>query len=96
MADIATISLKVNTSEVERGSNELDKFQVAAAGAAKSADGFGDSGKDVSKITAEVAKEVEETHRRVAEYTEALNKTKLIRERQHRQRQSNSNSCALY
>lgn len=40
MADIATISLKVNTSEVERGSNELDKFQVAAAGAAKSADGF--------------------------------------------------------
>ncbi len=40
MADIATISLKVNTSEVERGSNELDKFQVAAAGAAKSADGL--------------------------------------------------------
>ncbi|MBO1563048.1 phage tail tape measure protein [Yersinia pseudotuberculosis] len=77
MADIATISLKVNTSEVERGSNELDKFQVAAAGAAKSADGFGDSGKDVSKITAEVAKEVEETHRRVAEYTEALNKNQV-------------------
>ncbi len=28
MADIATISLKVNTSEVERGSNELDNFRL--------------------------------------------------------------------
>lgn len=38
MSDIATISLKVNTSELERGNQELDKFQATAAGAAQKAD----------------------------------------------------------
>lgn len=50
MADIATISLKVNTSDVECGSNELDKFKEAAAGAAKGADNFGDSGKSLQRL----------------------------------------------
>ncbi|EOF5296654.1 phage tail tape measure protein [Salmonella enterica] len=38
MSDIATISLKVNTSELERGNQELDKFQTTATGAAHKAD----------------------------------------------------------
>lgn len=70
--DIATISLKVNTSDVERGSNELDKFADAAADAAKGADNFGTSGKVAAKVSAEVAREVEDTHRRVREFTEGL------------------------
>ncbi|PKE30955.1 phage tail tape measure protein [Rahnella sp. AA] len=70
--DIATISLKVNTSDVERGSNELDKFADAAADAAKGADNFGTSGKGAAKVSAEVAREVEDTHRRVREFTEGL------------------------
>lgn len=70
--DIATISLRVNTSDVERGSNELDKFAEAAADAAKGADNFGASGKGAAKASAEVAREVEDTHRRVREFTEGL------------------------
>ncbi|AUO64112.1 phage tail tape measure protein [Citrobacter freundii complex sp. CFNIH2] len=38
MSDIATITLKVNTSELEKGNQELDKFQATAAGAAHKAD----------------------------------------------------------
>lgn len=38
MSDIATISLKVNTSELEKGNQELDKFQATAAGAAHKVD----------------------------------------------------------
>lgn len=70
--DIATISLRVNTSDVERGSNELDKFAEAAAVAAKGADNFGTSGKGAAKVSAEVAREVEDTHQRVRRFSEAL------------------------
>lgn len=38
MSDIATISLRVNTSELERGNQELDRFQQTAGGAANKAD----------------------------------------------------------
>ncbi|MEN3754444.1 hypothetical protein ABC733_22700 [Mangrovibacter sp. SLW1] len=33
--DIATLSLRVNTSELEKGNQALDKFQETATGAAK-------------------------------------------------------------
>lgn len=36
--DIATISLRVNTGELERGNQELDRFQHTATGAAEKAD----------------------------------------------------------
>lgn len=74
--DIATISLRVNTSDVERGSNELDKFAEAAAVAAKGADNFGASGKGAAKVSAEVAREVEDTHQRVGRFSEALKQNK--------------------
>ncbi|EOC0077703.1 phage tail tape measure protein [Cronobacter turicensis] len=38
MSDIATISLRVNTSDLERGNRALDDFQQTASGAAKKAD----------------------------------------------------------
>lgn len=38
MSDIATIALRVNTSELERGNQALDNFQHNAAGAANKAD----------------------------------------------------------
>lgn len=43
MTDIATISLRVNTSELERGNQALDSFQQSADKAAKAADGVGKS-----------------------------------------------------
>lgn len=36
--DIATISLRVNTSELERGNQALDRFQETASAAAGKAD----------------------------------------------------------
>ncbi|KQN63626.1 phage tail tape measure protein [Erwinia sp. Leaf53] len=71
MSDIATISLRVNTSELERGSKALDDFEGAAAGAAKGADNFGTSSKGAAKVTAEAAREIEEIHQRVREFSEA-------------------------
>ncbi|WP_154058774.1 hypothetical protein, partial [Pseudescherichia vulneris] len=38
MSDIATISLRVNTAELERGNKALDDFQQTAGGAANKAD----------------------------------------------------------
>lgn len=55
MTDIASISLRVNTSELERGNQALDSFKEAATGAAKGADGFSSSNKGAAKITAEPA-----------------------------------------
>ncbi|EPT8921067.1 phage tail tape measure protein [Cronobacter dublinensis] len=43
MSDIATISLRVNTSDLERGNRALDNFQQTAGGAAKKADDLNSS-----------------------------------------------------
>ncbi len=72
MTDIASISLRVDTGDLQRGNSELDKFQKTAAGAAGAADGFNASGKETAKVSKEVAHEVEETHKRVAEYSRRL------------------------
>lgn len=61
MSDIATISLRVNTSELEKGTQELDKFRNAAKGGAGSAD--------------ELSQSVDETHRRVEELRKRLTDT---------------------
>jgi lambda family phage tail tape measure protein len=58
MSDIATISLRVNTSSLEKGTQELDKFRKAAQGGAGSAD--------------ELSQSVDETHRRVDELRKRL------------------------
>lgn len=75
MTDIASISLRVDTGNLQRGNSELDKFQKTAAGAAGAADGFNASGKETAKVSKEVAHEVEETHKRVAEYSRRLRET---------------------
>ncbi|WP_083615862.1 phage tail tape measure protein [Pantoea sp. 1.19] len=71
MSDIATISLRVNTSELERGSKALDDFEGAAAGAAKGADNFGSINKGAAKVTAETAREIEMLHQRVRQFSES-------------------------
>ncbi|HHP7423650.1 TPA: phage tail tape measure protein [Enterobacter roggenkampii] len=58
MSDIATISLRVNTSGLKKGTQELDKFRNAAKGGAGSAD--------------ELSQSVDETHRRVEELRKRL------------------------
>ncbi|UAN43836.1 phage tail tape measure protein [Serratia sp. JSRIV001] len=75
MTDIASLSLRVDTGDLQRGNNELDKFQQKATGAAGAADGFNASGKNTAKVSKEIAQEIEDTHRRVAEYAAALNKS---------------------
>lgn len=75
MSDIASLSLRVDTDDLQRGNNELDKFQQKATGAAGAADGFNASGKNTAKVSKEIAQEIEDTHRRVAEYAAALNKS---------------------
>lgn len=71
MTDIASISLRVNTSELERGSKALDDFREAASGAAHGADSFGTSNKNAAKQTAENARELEAVHQRVRAYVDA-------------------------
>ncbi|MFT2788850.1 phage tail tape measure protein [Serratia sp. T13T92] len=75
MSDIASLSLHVDTGDLQRGNQELDKFQQKATGAAGAADGFNASGKNTAKVSKEIAQEIEDTHRRVAEYAAALNKS---------------------
>ncbi|WP_447888818.1 hypothetical protein [Serratia fonticola] len=75
MGDIASLSLRVDTGDLQRGNNELDKFQQKATGAAGAADSFNSSGKNTAKVSKEIAQEIEDTHRRVAEYAAALNKS---------------------
>lgn len=72
MTDVASITLRVDTGDLQRGNNELDKFQKAAVGAAGAADGFSASGKDTAKTSKELAQSVDETHRRVAEFAARL------------------------
>lgn len=74
MGDIASLSLRVDTGDLQRGNNELDKFQQKATVAAGVADGFNASGKNTAKVSKEIAQEIEDTHRRVAEYAASLNK----------------------
>lgn len=61
MSDIATISLRVNTSELEKGSQKLDEFGSAAGGAAKSADNLGSDIDQVHKRVGELRKRLEES-----------------------------------
>ena len=73
MSDIASLSLRVDTGDLQRGNSELDKFQQKATRAAGAADGFNSSGKNTAKVSKEIAQEIEDTHRRVAEYAASLN-----------------------
>ena len=63
MSDIATISLRVNTSELERGNRALDDFQQTASGAANKADDLNSvfrAGADTQKKNTQSLKEQKE------------------------------------
>ncbi|KER01511.1 phage tail tape measure protein [Photorhabdus temperata] len=60
MSDIATISLRLETSDLERGNQELNKFQSVAEKASKASSGLNEqfkSGIDTQKRAAETLKE---------------------------------------
>ncbi|EDV4867996.1 phage tail tape measure protein [Salmonella enterica subsp. enterica] len=63
MSDIATISLKVNTSELERGNQELDKFQATAAGAAHKADDLNSVFRAGAQASGQTARAYSETRK---------------------------------
>lgn len=75
MADIATISLRVNTSELERGNQALDNFQQSAEKSAKAADSFGDANKSTSSKVDELTRSVNESHTRIRDFSQRLNTT---------------------
>lgn len=58
MTDIASISLRVDTGDIQRGNNELDKFQKSAVSAAGAADEFNASGEDTAKVARTAASSV--------------------------------------
>ncbi|EBR1860217.1 phage tail tape measure protein [Salmonella enterica] len=63
MSDIATISLKVNTNELERGNQELDKFQATAAGAAHKADDLNSVFRAGAQASGQTARAYSETRK---------------------------------
>ncbi len=75
MSDIATISLRVNTAELERGNKALDDFQQTAGSAANKADDLNSvfrAGADSQKKNTQSLKEQKE------ELQALLNKISLL------------------
>ncbi|WP_192900911.1 phage tail tape measure protein [Photorhabdus luminescens] len=67
MSDIATISLRVNTADLERGNQELNKFQSVAEKASKASSGLNDNFK--------VGAEIREKHiKRLRDEAEGVSK----------------------
>lgn len=63
MSDIATISLKVNIVELERGNRELDKFQTTATGAAHKADNLNSVFRAGAQATGQTSRAYSETRK---------------------------------
>lgn len=74
MTDVASISLKVNTSELERGSQELDKFQRASIGVATATGRLTEAQKAGLRTTLEMGMEVIKTERYIQEYKDKLDR----------------------
>ncbi|MEQ1976651.1 phage tail tape measure protein [Xenorhabdus sp. SGI240] len=67
MTDIATISLKVNTSDLERGEQKLNSFKDAADKASNSTNKLTSQSEKSAAASAEMAKELDRVHKNVAE-----------------------------
>jgi len=77
MTDVASISLKVNTSELERGSQELDKFQRASIGVATATGRLTEAQKAGLRTTLEMGMEVIKTERYIQEYKDKLDRQNI-------------------
>ncbi|WP_338882684.1 phage tail length tape measure family protein [Xenorhabdus sp. TH1] len=67
MTDVATISLKVNTSDLERGEQKLNSFKNAADKASNSTNKLTSQSEKSAAASAAMAKEIDRIHRSVAE-----------------------------
>ncbi|MDE9528055.1 phage tail tape measure protein, partial [Xenorhabdus bovienii] len=67
MTDVATISLKVNTSDLERGEQKLNSFKDAADKASSSTNKFTSQSENQAAASAAMAKEIDRVHRSIAE-----------------------------
>ncbi|CDH26358.1 phage tail tape measure protein [Xenorhabdus bovienii] len=67
MTDVATISLKVNTSDLERGEQKLNSFKDAADKASSSTNKFTSQSENQAAASATMAKEIDRVHKSIAE-----------------------------
>ncbi|SFU43914.1 phage tail tape measure protein [Xenorhabdus koppenhoeferi] len=67
MTDVATISLKVNTSDLERGEQKLNSFKDAAEKASNSTSKLSSESEKNASASAAMAKEIDRVHRSIAE-----------------------------
>ncbi|PHM46627.1 phage tail tape measure protein [Xenorhabdus miraniensis] len=67
MTDVATISLKVNTADLERGEQKLNSFSDAADKASSSTNKLSSQSEKNAAASAAMAKEIDRMHRSIAE-----------------------------
>ncbi|PHM69031.1 phage tail tape measure protein [Xenorhabdus kozodoii] len=67
MTDVATISLKVNTSDLERGEQKLNSFKDAADKVSNSTNKLSNESEKNAAASAAMAKEIDRIHRSVSE-----------------------------
>ncbi|PHM22238.1 phage tail tape measure protein [Xenorhabdus ehlersii] len=67
MTDVATISLKVNTSDLERGEQKLNSFKEAADKVSNSTNKLSNESEKNASASAAMAKEIDRIHRSVSE-----------------------------
>lgn len=87
MSDIATIALRVNTSELERGNKALDDFQHSASGAAGKADDLNrvfrtgvDSQKKNTDSLKEQQQELQNLLNKISPVNKAMNELETLQE----------------
>ena len=71
--EIASLKLKIDVQSVEEANRKLDDFSKKAEGAASATDNFSSSQQDIKNSLSQTAKEVDDVHRRIAEYRKNLN-----------------------
>ncbi|EQB98406.1 hypothetical protein [Photorhabdus temperata] len=74
MSDIATISLRLETSDLERGNQELNKFQSVAEKASKASTGLNDNFKVGAEIREEHLKRLKDEEEGVSKEAESFQK----------------------
>lgn len=71
--EITSLKLKIDVQSVEEANRKLDDFSKKAEGAASATDNFSSSQQDIKNSLSQTAKEVDDVHRRIAEYRKNLN-----------------------
>ena len=70
--EITSLKLKIDVQSVEEANRKLDDFSKKAEGAASATDEFENSQQTITSSLSRTAKEVDEVHRRIAEYRKNL------------------------